>query len=625
MERTNPTDAETDRSRVLELFVRSYCEVWRALIREVLQNSGDAQGQNVDDGVIPEDREVNVVFNVNTDNNNVEVSDNAGGMLKEVLSKIVVSLAGTTKEDVGSGGGQFGIGLWILAYLCDEEDGGLYIETKHEETGDCVAAVLYPDGKCMELENGSRFGDPEVVQEQVNLDIESTTPREWEEGGTFLKLDNVKDEHMEKLSNMEMAEEEMYDKFAILSDQFNVEYNVDDKTYEFDPTTWDDFKGEVIRTEEGTLEVSGEDCDGVIDKLVFFEVESDEGVPWGNNIPLVKTRPGFDNPHMIVRDFNVPGASSVVSEDGGLAAYAVVDSLADDYEKIDHASFDIIRLGDKVDIGEVAKEVHMNQINVREDCISEEEIIESCENGVVKISESMKNTSGDVTNFGVDYKPHGKIEIEECDDFLTIRIEKKDQFTSPESVVEIEEMKWGNNETVNRKKMEVNLEESREIEYSLEREESPVRVRVIVREKDTGKKITVNSTGINVDNLGKSGIHRKGGFAKESIESKEKFLNEMNITGIEWTQTKPKFCVEEDGNGGYVLEVNENAEELREHLNLSNERKSRRRQKRLFMKEAALSILDKILYDMNSDEISSDHRDFKRLREELENIPIIKT
>jgi hypothetical protein len=628
MKETSSQEAGSNNSAILEMFMGEYdIDEWKALVREPIQNSGDAHGSNKNDGIItPKDRDVDMKFEVDTEKNQIEIVDNAGGMTEDTLGQIVTKIAETTKDEVGSGAGHFGIGLWLVAYLCESGgNGGLYIETKYEETGNSLATVLYPDGDTIEMEdNGEMFGEPDEVKEQVELSLKNTPPSQWsDEGGTILRLDEVKDEHMEELSDWDKVQEEMEEKFCLLSDKFNIEYVIDGESHEFDTIPWDEFKGEVVKEVEN-IPVKGEKFTGYVDKLVFFRLGDADRVPWGSNIPLVKTRAGFENPHMIIRNFSVPGAPSVTSEDSEFGAYAVVDTLCDEdnKEKINHASFKIDRFGDKVEIGEIVKEFHDDRMNIVEDSIPEEEIIESCKEGMVQLSKEMKKASegGDISSFGVDYDPDGNISIDIKEDEVISRIERRNEFTDPEVVVRIEEKNWGDKEVISNEEIEINLDEENKVSHNLEENDS-VLLDVTVEEKESGKEISSNSTGINVEKLGESGIHRKGGFSKKHIKNKELFLDKMNITGVEWVDEGPSFCVEESEDG-YILEVNKKSPKLMEHVNLSNDRKSRKRQRRLFMKEAAISIVEKIMFDVNSDDIEMGHKAFKELKEEIKAIPV---
>lgn len=618
--------ADANMEQLIKNFVNSYESEWRIGVVEPLQNSGDAQGHNIEEGNIPEDREVEAEFKVNTEENTIEYRDKgAGGMPEKVLGDIVTSLGDSTKQEAGSGGGQFGIGLWVTTGLCND-NGKMYIESKYEETGNSHASVLYPTGQCLQI-GVEKHGKPDEVLKRTEIQIESERPESWDVGGTMMRIENIDGNYIEKLGDWKEVKKELKRKFSLLSDQFNIKWTIDGEVHKFSPTPWEEFKGDVVRRETD-INVEREKEGIKIDEIVFFEVDCDEGVPWGSKIPLVKSRPHFDNPYMIVKKYGTPKASSVTGQDSSLAAYAVIDTICDDYDKerVNHDDIQITKFSDKVSIGDIAREVHMNNLNVVEDSISNKELKNACKEGIGEIVDKAHQVSeeGNIEEeFEIDYTTDSKINVECEGSTVEIEIEnKEDILDKSEFNVNIVVEKWGSWETVEEKQKEINVE-NREIE-SIEINEiegGKHRVVATLEDNETGKELYSDSTAVEVDNIGESGIHRNGG----SIDSQnETILDEMRVEKVTWHENEedPDFFIEEE-QGEYVMNIYKRAECLIEQLNLSNDSKSKMRQKRLIKKKAALSILTRMMLEADSSK-AEQIKKYSKIQEKIEKISIIE-
>lgn len=620
--------AGADKEKIIKDFLSAYDDNWVVGLREPLQNSGDAQGRNILRGVIPEDRVVEAVFKVNTKDNSIEYYDKgAGGMREEVLGSIVTSLGDSTKEEAGSGGGKFGIGMWVTTGLC-EKGGKMYIESKYEKTGKTFSSVLLPSGRCIKVGEGKdsevKYGSPSEVKDIAGISVDSEPPEKWDVGGTLLRIENVEERYMESLSDWDKVEEELRRKFALLSEQFNIKFIIDGEEHEFEVAEWDEFMGDIIRREE---DLNVQHKEGKIDELVFFEMESDEA-PWGSNIPLVKTRPYFDKPFMIIRDFRTYNAPSVISKGGSVGAFAIIDSLCDehDYENLDHDGLSITKFSDKVEIGSIATEVHRENVNVKEDSISEEEMLNSCKSGLGEIANHMKNvTEGNIDKFGVEYEPSGVINnIEEENKKIRVEVGESDDIIKSENfIIEFSIEKWGNNKEVFSKKKNIKLDEdSKEVVLDVNDFTGSYRVVCTLKDKETNKVADKDSTAFGVENLSKSGVHRKGGGVVENSKkmTNSELLNSLTVDKVKWDEEASDFRVRKE-EGEFIMYVNPNSTELVEHVTLSNKKKGEERQKRLFMKEASIAMLDWLMY--NSESKNSEVFDmYQDIKDRIENIKI---
>jgi hypothetical protein len=627
MQKKNTQNGKCDTDKILRDVASSYQDNWKIMIREPVQNSSDAQGENTVEEIIPEDRKVQVVFDVDTEENSVEYIDKGvGGMSEEVLGEVVTELGGTTKEDTGSGG-NFGLGLWATAYLCQkgENGGGMYIESKYEETGKTLSTVLLPEGDCVELEDNSFYGTPSEVMSRTGVSVNNTRPSNWDEGGTLMRLEGVKDKYMDVLSNWDEVKSELVKKFSLLSEQFEIKYIIDGEEHIFSPPTWDEFMGDVLRVEED-LDVDYRE-ELSVDKLVFFEVNSQAGKPWGSGIPLVKTRPHFDNPAMTIKNLHVPGASSVTSKEGNIGAYAIVDSICDEHNKegLDHDSINIEKFSNKIDVGDIARDVHENNVNLEKDSISEEDMIDACKSGLGDVALHMNDISEDgVEEFGVDYEPQGRVRVSESEGSVEITVENsEDIILSNEYTLEIEVQEWGSGRVTDTHTINISTEDEEQKNLEVDINETPSRVSVELVEDNCNKIASKDSTGVGVQNLGKSGIHRNGGFFNdiEGIDD-ENLLNNLTITEIEWNNQDEDFKVSKV-DSGFKLSIDRNCSQLMEYVTLRNDKKSRNRQKRLIKKEAGVKIVDwmMVMSDPEGNEMEV-YDKFQKIKSKLRNIQV---
>lgn len=636
MKEVETEEAETKNDKILEEFGQNYENKWQIVVQEPLQNSADGQGENIIKGVIPEDRVVNAEMRIYPDENAVEYTDKGvGGMKPEVLGDVVTKIADSTKDESGSGGGSFGIGLWMMTLVTD--GGRMYIESSHEGENESSATILYPDGERLKTEGKNKYGEPEEIINKANININKEVPREWEEGGTLLRLENISDSVMEVLCDYEKVEEEIQDNFPTLGENFNFSWHIDGEENVYNPPMWDDIIDEVVRKEEN-VNIKREKDGCVIDEIVFFKVDGE--VPWGGNIPLMKTRSFFENPYLIVDDYIPQDASSITSPNGAVSAFAVVDTACDEYNLEDSThneiTFDYSRTG----MGDIASEVHRQVIinNVSERSISEGDAKNAAMNGIKEVSNLMREeTDGDMEEvYGVSYDPEGSLDISPIRDKETVCIEVESKIKenainpSDEYTIYLEVTHQETGDIIGSKSLEgIELENcySKTIEWHTDREGSFL-IQGKLIDEDIGKICDENGTmlGLNKNTLPEK--HREGGGAETQARQNQEVVDEnismesMNIKNVNYVEgdTDGDFIVHSpDGRcDDWSLDINIKSDEWVNLASLGKKNVREERQKHLAKKKAAMKIIDAMMFYSDSND-SRTLSEFQSLKTKVKN------
>lgn len=420
-------DADTNNSRLLNTLDTTYEALWHIFPQEPPQNVADAHGQRMASGLIPESRTVTTRFFVDTDENSVTVTDNVGGMTPDTIHEVVTTIGETSdgKKD-GNSGGSFGLGLWMMAAQTDTDNGGLYIESRHESGDDAVATVLFPTGEHYVADDGTPYADPDTVRAETGVTVDRDTPAEWDHGGTLFVAEQVNPGIIKELGDWPTVQERLQYKFPTLTGPENVRltYTIDGTEHEYDAPRMDEIKGDVVE-HHTDLEISKRDVpdDATIDELVFFN--SENGTPW-DGIPLLKTQPHTNRPYLVVDDYKPEDASLINNSGGFISAYARVDTACDVHNLEDGAHEGVqFNLSNHTNIADKATGIHREIIKneIQKYSPPEHEFSEVANEAASELRRVMADVAdGDLSLFGLD-APDATLTITPADaDGLTVDV-----------------------------------------------------------------------------------------------------------------------------------------------------------------------------------------------------------
>lgn len=332
-------------------------------IVEPIQNSQDAYAQHLDDGVIEDSRTLRITFRVNVDEEYVEISDNAGGMSRDIISDVVPEIDTTSPDKAGGGNvGSEGRGLFAVV------GGGekLYIETLNTD-GERLATILFRD-------DGTTLEEPvppREIADDPDEDVIQDAPQLRAPEGTLLKLVGLEPSALETLSDWDEVHRVISELFSPLFSREDVEliYIIEEggevtrHTPEV-PSLDDLMDEELERFDEHEFTAHGEDH--VLTDVVFGRAA--QSYPW-DGIAFFKGNEYFDGPVMMVDDYSTKIAS-LTGEDPEMIAWCRIDECPD-IEDPSHQKLTIRKR--RTGLRELAQQVHADHF-AEESASDEQEI-----------------------------------------------------------------------------------------------------------------------------------------------------------------------------------------------------------------------------------------------------------
>lgn len=404
---TAPGKAEADAEHIVRSLQGTYPRKADIALQELFQNTSDAHGINREKEIIPEGRVVDAKMEILPDENAIEFTDKGAGGMSENDMSTVVRVGDSTKRESGSGGGSFGLGLWMLTHLA-EEGSGIYIESKYEETGKTNAIALFNDTNRVLPESPS-----EVRKKAGVSNIKSTSPIQWNVGGTLIRVEDVSDYVIEQLCDWEEVEEHLTTKFPFIDSMknLNFDYVIDGDVKELNTPSMDEVVKSAEREEE-SISVQSGDIENNIDEFVVFNAGTEK--PWGDFVPLMKSRPHFDEPYLVVDTYTPSEASSIVNRKERLGAYAIIDTICDEDNAEEIAHNQVAFKPYRTRMKDICQEEHKKIVeeNPQEFIeIDETEMKVEAESSIEDMTSDIYNVVDDPETAGIKYRKRAEVSV----------------------------------------------------------------------------------------------------------------------------------------------------------------------------------------------------------------------
>lgn len=316
------TEIRTNTPRLIEHIRDNYDVTRPPTIVEPIQNSQDEYANQMAAGTLDEGRTLRIKFHVNVDERYAEITDNAGGMSREVMANVVPEIDTTSAEKSAGGNvGSEGRGLFAVAASTEK----LYIETLNTD-GERLATILFP-------EDGTTLPEPVHPQEIANdpeEDVIREAPQLGGPEGTLLNLVGLEQDALDTLADWEEVERVLAEIFTPLFSRDDVEFNymveeggeVQRHTPSF--PTLDELMGEELKQKEEHPFPVGDD-EYILTDVVFGRADGD--YPW-DGIAFFKGNDYFDGPVMMVDSYQ-PHVSSIYNDNPDMIAWCRIDECAE--------------------------------------------------------------------------------------------------------------------------------------------------------------------------------------------------------------------------------------------------------------------------------------------------------
>ena len=357
------TDIETNTPSLISHIRENYNAKRPPTIVEPIQNSQDEYANRMQAGTLDEGRELQIMFRVNVEERYAEITDNAGGMSREVMADVVPEIDTTsTQKSKGGNVGSEGRGLFAVAASSEK----LYIETLNTD-GKRLATILFP-------EDGTTLDEPVHPQEIAKDDKEDVinqAPQLSGPEGTLLKLVGLDDDALEILSDWNRVEGVLAELFTPLFSRNDVEFsylieeNGEVQRYTPDFRSLDDLIDEKLKhISEHKFKANNKEYS--LQDVVFGRANGE--YPW-SGIAFFKGNDYFDDPVMMVDSYE-PHVSSIYNDNPEMIAWCRIDECAE-LEDPSHQKLNI-RNG-KTGLRSEAQQVHADHF--AEESASEEQEI----------------------------------------------------------------------------------------------------------------------------------------------------------------------------------------------------------------------------------------------------------
>ena len=288
---------------------------------EPIQNSQDEYARYLSEGELDEDRQLHIRFRVNTDKKYAEITDNAGGIPRDVMDDVVPDIDVTSEAKSSGGGvGSEGRGLFAVAAKTDK----MYIETLNLN-GERLGKIVYPDKGTV-----SKTLSPKTIANSDDDDIIENAPLLRGTEGTILRLDGLDPQALDNLSDWETIEQTLTELFTPLfsRDEVNLEYIIEEdgeiSTHTLEVTPLEDLIEERVKTiDSHTFEMYDKTYE--ITDVVFGRAA--QSYPW-EGIALFKGNEHFDGPVMMVDSYS-PKIRSLKGQNPEMIAWCRIDECAE--------------------------------------------------------------------------------------------------------------------------------------------------------------------------------------------------------------------------------------------------------------------------------------------------------
>jgi len=393
------TDIRTNTPRLIEHIRDNYDVSRPPTIVEPIQNSQDEYSNQMDAGTLDEGRTLRITFRVNVDERYAEITDNAGGMSREVMTDVVPEIDTTSTQKSGGGNvGSEGRGLFAVAASTEK----LYIETLNTD-GERLATILFP-------EDGTTLPDPVPPQEIANdpdEDVIQDAPQLAGPEGALLKLVGLEQSALDTLSNWDEVERVLAELFTPLFSRDDVEFvylveedgEVQRHTPDF-PTLHELMDEELKRIDEHEFTIG--DDEYVLKDVVFGRAAGE--YPW-DGIAFFKGNDYFDGPVMMVDSYE-PHVSSIYNDDPEMIAWCRIDECAE-LEDPSHQKLNIRNR--QTGLRSVTQQVHANHF-AEESASDEQEI-----NRLLRdtVNQAVDSLNDEYFQDFVNLAEHGALTIDE--------------------------------------------------------------------------------------------------------------------------------------------------------------------------------------------------------------------
>ncbi|WP_277554875.1 hypothetical protein [Halobaculum limi] len=288
---------------------------------EPIQNSQDEFARYLAEEKLDESRQLRIQFRVNVDEGYAEITDNAGGIPRDVMDEVVPEIDTTSEAKArGTGVGSKGRGLFAVAAKTEK----MYIETLNLD-GERLSKIVYPSrGRVSKTLNPSDVADDE------DEDVINSAPLLSGPEGTVLRLHGLNAEALHNLSDWETVEETLTELFTPLFSRPDVtlEYIIEEDgkvtTHTLDVTPLEDLIEERVETiDSHEFEIYDETYE--ITDVVFGRAA--QSYPW-EGIALFKGNEHFDGPVMMVDSYS-PKIRSLKGSNPEMIAWCRIDNCAE--------------------------------------------------------------------------------------------------------------------------------------------------------------------------------------------------------------------------------------------------------------------------------------------------------
>lgn len=330
---------------------------------EPIQNSQDEFARYLSEGQINDDRQLRIQFRVNVDEGYAEITDNAGGIPRDVMDEVVPEIDATSEaKSKGGGVGSEGRGLFAVAAKTDK----MYIETLNLD-GERLAKILYPDEGTV-----SQTLHPSEIADDPDEDIIQGGALLGGLEGTVLRLHGLNAQAIDNLSDWDTVEGTLTELFTPLfsRDDVHLEYTIEEdgdvETHTLDVTPLEELIEERVETiDSHKFEIYDKTYE--ITDVVFGRAA--QSYPW-EGIALFKGNDHFDGPVMMVDSYS-PKIRSLKGENPEMIAWCRIDECAE-LEDSSHQKLTIRNR--QTGLRTPAQEVHVDHF--AEGSASEEQEIE---------------------------------------------------------------------------------------------------------------------------------------------------------------------------------------------------------------------------------------------------------
>lgn len=390
-----PNKADVNVENTVEMIRSDYTEPWIGVIRETIQNSVDGYGVNLDNGVIPKSRDLVVRFEVDTSDDSLLITDNAGGMSRTVMEENLVAIDNPSEEkSKGEGAGSYGRGFWVIV-SCGE---WTEVEVQHE--GSTYATEVSRGGTYDDIKNIGR------------------RKQGFDGSGTTYRIHDVIEGDMEKLSDPDAVRNALIRNFTplLLDDSIHIEYVINGDKIEISPPNIYEMENEnLLREEEEVREFEYRGETHALENLKLIESTDMDDVPW-TGVMLYKGNKYLDYPFMKVDNYKPHGLPSMRSPPkmfGWCDASDVCRDRDDEVgtlESNSHNEIQLQNLGDKTGLRSLIDEVHDNHFKTEYSTKEKREMLENVQQDVNNILSDVESIEdmGQETDEG----PEGEGETE---------------------------------------------------------------------------------------------------------------------------------------------------------------------------------------------------------------------